>query len=159
MIAELRRVHRAAVAVLAVAVPTVLAGALAARTEPPTSRALPVARPEPARLPVDFARVESDGGRLRGRVTVDAARSRGVLEVRFEPAAHAPDLLLYRSASGARGPLPEDARLLGPLAPDRDTTFELPSDALSGALGFHVYSLGHGEIVASARVELSGASR
>lgn len=130
MIAPLRRVHRALWPVVGLATGALYVAALGARPEWPVESA-------PAGgAAADVELVEPSLGL--------SVRAGEVLAFDRE-GPHAPDRLLYWSAEAAAETLPAGARLLGPVGgPPR--RYALPEGETGG---LYVYSLGHGELLAS----------
>lgn len=145
MIRSLRARHRAIFVVLAALVPAGYAAALLGRRAAPPTSAWPEATVTPA-ASGDERLVTWSPISLRTRIRrADDGTLAVALESWREPAP--PDALVYWSASEpGDGELPDDARLLGPLG-NGPRALSLEHAPEGGWLV--LFSLGHGEVVAS----------
>ena len=153
MILPLRARHRAIFIALAVGLPILFWSALLARHPALLSREL---GPEAVGLCLDAEWQDDERwGELAittrlGRSTSDAQQAACELESR-EPLKQ-PDLLVYWSPGAPAGVLPDDAFLLGAWGDSR-RCFVLPAAFVDGPGHLTLFSLGHGEIFASASLE------
>jgi len=129
VIAAQRRWHRAAFAGLAVAVPTLLVGAVLRRPAGPGTAQVPSWLDGPSRA----ALTAFDGAPVTALALRPGAPGR--LRLSLPEAWNRPDVLLYWSADPEAGNLPADARLLGAL--DGRRFVEFPAPAGPGRLWLH----------------------
>lgn len=158
MIAPLRRRHRLRTAALLVAVPVLLALALAARPSPPRVEARPAALapgPDPRGGDVETLPVFGEFD-----VTVHAWQTADGPVIGItpgEPLAR-PAVLVYWTPAPPGDGLPDDALLLGAVA-DRGRTYAVPPAAAGRDGHLVLYSLGHQEVVASGELPALGDGR
>ncbi len=148
---DLRRRHRFAFGFLALALPAGLVAGLAVRSDPPA------AGQQPEFDSSLSGRVLLESSELWGRLPLNTRISDpgGGLTVELAPrrSLRRPALLLYWSAAASdSGRLPADSRLLGAFAGTHLQAFGLPREAAQVGGRLILYSLGHQEIVASARI-------
>lgn len=157
MIAPLRARHRRAFTVLALALPALYLLALRARPDRPTmaATALPGAAPQTAASAASGAPPVPLFPDLEIDVRLLAAGT--VLELDPRAMPRAPDVLVYwrrpergAASGGSGGDLPDDAVLLGALAP-RARRYPLPAPGGTVLL----YSLGHRTVIARAALPAS----
>lgn len=151
MIAPLRRRHRwTALLLLVLFLPALLVLVLASRPRPTVAFAVPEALvAEPAAGEVIFEDPE-----LLGPVAVRVLRG-GVLELAASAPLARPDVLVYWSAEAPAKAVPAGAYLLGPLG-DRPRRFPLPAEAAGVDGHLVLFSLGHGEILATGALPAAG---
>lgn len=144
MIAPLRRRHRwTALLLLVFFLPALLVLVLSLRTRPAMAGPLPeVLAAEPAAGEATF----EDPDLLRS-VGVRVLRGVVLELVPSEPLAQ-PDVLVYWSAEAPAETVPSGAFLLGSMG-DRRRRFLLPAEAGGTAGHVTLFSLGHGEVLAT----------
>jgi len=150
MIAALRRRHRAAVIVAALAAPAILVTALAFRVPVVYDSALSAGGNN---LPAGTVLMTSNNLRvgaamLRAQLyaTSDTGAASYLTIGRVENRESAgPDVLIYWQPQPAADRLDTDAVLLGPLSPQRASHFVLPQPTQGGHVVF--YSLAHQRVV------------
>lgn len=160
MIGPLRARHRWMTRGLAVIVPLAFAASIIARPAWPTDpskNGLRNAAPGAAELPAELAPTLLDD--LGVSYFVTAA---GRLHCHVERGLPRPDVLVYWTADDAPDALMDEAQLLGPLGGEGSRSFLLPRDAATGEAGVFTgslvfFSLGHGELVATAPVPRAAA--
>lgn len=159
MIRPLRRAHLVAWAVLALALPVGIGAALWARAPVPRVQQLWELDAPAAGAPV--AELPGAWGVLPIRTRLLRSPSSKELALELWPARdlRRPDVLVYGSAEAAPpgASLPDSAYLLGALAGDRPRRFTLPSQLARSGGWLHLYSLGHQERIASARLPATGS--
>jgi hypothetical protein len=150
VIAALRRRHRVASIVLALAVPPGFALALAARPTLPPPGEVPAALLADLQVGALVAERADLWSPLAIRMRIYA---NGVIELAPLVDLEKPDVLVYWSPEAARDRLPDGARWLGRLAGTSPRRFALPPEARGRAGFLHLYSLGHGQWLGSAALE------
>lgn len=146
MIASLRRRHRFMFLGLSAGLPVLLAAALLDRPAIPAAN-LPgelLARASGDQL------AAGDAAFSNHRATI--ARFADSLELQMGSALRAPDVLAYFSTAGGdvEAGLPQDARLLGAVDPNRPNLYPLAADATGHLV---LYSLGHQRVLDSAHLD------
>lgn len=149
MIAPLRRRHRMTMAALLVALPALVALALAARREEPRMNSLPAGLetgPRSGGADVESYELFAElGVAVRGRRTVAGA----TLELAPAKPLGRPDVLVYWSAENADSERwTEGALLLGVLG-DRARIYSVPATAAARDGYLVLYSLAHQEVLAA----------
>lgn len=158
MIRPLRTRHRVMVTALAVALPLLFVAGLLARTPPAEMEVLPeVLRPFSEAYPALLGEEPDLWGDVAivTRLHADAVpASRLAVELRPEADLKTPDVLVYWHAGtvAAAGAIPDDAYLLGALAGVHARRFALPDTALRVDGRLILYSLGHQQTIATARL-------
>ena len=161
MIRPLRRLHRWAIAGLAVVLPVVFALGLAARRPNPVST-LPAALAPPASALVGGRSLGRlwPGLEIEARVGRDPADpARPVLLLIPASPPEAPDLLVYWAPEGATASptLAPGAVLVGSLAGTAPQAFQLPAEAAAESGSAVLYSLAWGRVVAAATLPAAAA--
>ena len=158
MIRPLRTRHRVMVTVLAVTLPILFVAGLLARKPPAEMEALPKAiQPFSEAYPTLLAEAPNLWGELAiiTRLHADATpASHLAVELHPEVYLKAPDVLVYwhLGALPAEDTIPDEAYLLGALAGTRTRHFALPDTALHTDGHLILYSLGHQQTIATARL-------
>lgn len=151
MIAPLRRRHRwTSLLLLVLFLPALLVLVLSSRPRAATASALPEAlTAEPAAGEATF-----EDSHLLGSVGVRVLRG-GVLELVPAAPLAQPDVLVYWSAEAPAKTVPAGAFLLGTLG-NRPRRFPLPAEAGGTAGHVVLFSLGHGEVLATGALPAVG---
>lgn len=159
MILPLRRRHRRMILALALVLPALYVGALAARPSPPPALPLTGVVSGAPPLGASLAGQWPDlwmGLPITTRLLVAPDLGRWV-EIAPRRDLEVPGPLLYwHPGPAAGGGLPPDAVLLGPLAAGAPRAFRLPLEAAGGEL--LLWSLEHGELVGRATLPPAGAT-
>ena len=158
MIRPLRRRHRVMVTVLAVTLPILFVAGLLARQPQARVETIPEAVASSSEThPRLLAEEPNLWGELAiiTRLHADAAPASG-LAVELHPEAYlkAPDVLVYWHVGTmpAENIIPDGAYLLGALAGTQAWRFALPDTALHADGHLILYSLGHQQTIATARL-------
>lgn len=149
MIQPLRTVHRATFIVLALALPILLAAAIASRKPP---RVAELAQKQKAATEtVGEFRFLFNGERVSLSLNHFTAKPGGRYTLRSELAQTSlPETLLFWTSSGAKDAIPFDAALIGPIVIDRPFTMA-ENYASSGSL--LLYDAPHKRILAQVSLE------
>lgn len=154
MTRALRRRHRRAAGLLAIAVPAGIAAALAARPAPPMPAVLGIAALDavpPARGRMLWEGRTGDAALgIRAQIgTASGSATPTTLDVAVRSDVGQPETLAYWSARDVNGgALPEDAILLGPVDTQRTQRLVLPAAARTTPGVLVLYRIAQGEVVA-----------
>ena len=153
MIAPLRRWHRHAFGVLAIAVPAILVAAIAARPDAPVNAALPSDVP-PSQLRVSRPLAWSRLDVVSSLEITNAGASEIALEA--QSLATEPTVLVYWLDPNDASDPPAPGRLLGAVRGTGRQRIPLPADAATRGGRLALYSLAHDEVIATAAIAATG---
>lgn len=153
MIAPLRRWHRRAFGVLAIAVPAILVAAIAARPDAPVNAALPSdVQPSQVRETIQLAWSRPDV------VSTLVLTIAGATEIALDAQSLAtePTVLVYWLDPNDASDPPAAGRLLGAVRGTGRQRIPLPADAATRGGRLALYSLAHDEVIATATIAATG---